>query len=150
MAPAGLAARDTLRLEAGLPLHGADIDELTTPVEAGLTFCIGKRRRTTWDFPGAVAIRDELDHGAHRLRVGLRPEGRVPARAGTTVAAPDGTGAGTVTSGTFSPTLGVPIATAYVRRDLAADGTRLDLLVRGRAVPAAVCPLPFVPHRYHR
>ena len=150
VAPAGLGARDSLRLEAGLPLHGHDIDELTTPVEAGLVWTIGKRRRTNWDFPGAVAIRDQLDNGATRYRVGLLPEGRAPARAGCTIVAADGTDAGTVTSGTFSPTLDAPIAMGYVRRDLAADGTGLFLMLRGKPVPARVVPLPFVPHRYFR
>lgn len=148
VAPAGLGARDTLRLEAGLPLWGHDIDEITTPVEAGLVWAIGKRRRMAWDFVGATPIRDHFDNGAPRLRVGLRLEGRSPARAGTTLAAEDGTDAGTVTSGTHAPTLDAPIAMASVRRDLAADGTRLLAMLRGRPVPATVVPLPFVPHRY--
>jgi aminomethyltransferase len=146
--PAGLGARDSLRLEAGLCLYGNDIDELTTPVEAGLTWVIGKRRKLAWDFPGAAAIRDQLDHGAARLRVGIRPDGRAPARAGATIAAADGTEAGTITSGGFGPSLNAPIAMGYVRRDLAADGTKLSLLVRGKSLPATVVPLPFVPHRY--
>jgi aminomethyltransferase len=148
--PAGLGARDSLRLEAGLCLYGNDIDELTTPVEAGLTWVIGKRRKVAWDFPGGAAIRDQLDHGAPRLRVGIRPDGRAPARAGTTIAAADGTEAGTITSGGFGPSLNAPIAMGYVRRDLAADGTKLSLLVRGKSLPATVVPLPFVPHRYAR
>jgi aminomethyltransferase len=148
--PAGLGARDSLRLEAGLPLHGNDIDELTTPIEAGLLWTIGKRRRMAWDFPGAGAVRDEFEHGAHRRRVGIRPEGRAPARAGTLIVAPDGTGAGTVTSGGFSPTLNGPLAMGYVRKDLAADGAALSLMVRDKPLPARVVPLPFVPHRYAR
>jgi aminomethyltransferase len=148
VAPAGLGARDSLRLEAGLCLYGHDIDELTSPVEAGLTWVIGKRRRTSWDFPGAAAIRDQLKHGAHRRRVGIRPEGRAPARAQTEIVASDGTAAGTVTSGSFSPTLSAPIAMGYVRRDLIADGTSVHLIVRGKPLPALVVPLPFVPHRY--
>jgi aminomethyltransferase len=147
--PAGLGARDSLRLEAGLCLYGNDIDELTTPVEAGLTWVIGKRRKVAWDFPGAVVIRDQLDNGVTRLRVGIRPDGRAPARAGTTIAA-DGTDAGTITSGGFGPSVNAPIAMGYVRRDLAADGTKLSLLVRGKSLPATVVPLPFVPHRYAR
>jgi aminomethyltransferase len=150
VAPAGLGARDSLRLEAGLCLYGNDIDELTTPVEAGLTWTIGKRRKATWDFPGAAAIRDQLDNGPHRLRVGLRPEGRAPARAATPIVAADGTGAGTVTSGGFGPTVGSPVAMGYVRRDLTADGTQLFLTVRGKNLPATVVPMPFVPHRYIR
>ncbi len=150
VAPAGLGARDSLRLEAGLCLYGNDIDELTSPVEANLSWTVGKRRRQDWDFPGGVAIRDQLENGPTRLRVGLRPDGRAPARAGATIAAPDGTGAGTVTSGGFGPTVGAPIAMGYVRRDLVAEGTALNLMVRGNALPARVVPLPFVPHRYVR
>jgi aminomethyltransferase len=148
--PAGLGARDLLRLEAGLPLYGLDLDDVTTPVEAGLAWTIGKRRRAAWDFLGAAAIRDQIDNGAPRLRVGLHLEGRAPARGGASLLGPDGTEAGTVTSGTFSPTLGRPIAMAYVRRDLAADGTKLSALLRGRPVGARVVPLPFVPHHYPR
>ena len=150
VSPAGLGARDSLRLEAGLCLYGNDIDELTTPVEADLTWVIGKRRRTAWDFPGAAAIRDQFEHGAHRHRVGIRPDGRAPARALTDIVAGDGTAAGTITSGGFSPTLTAPIAMGYVRKDLAADGTALHLIVRGKPLPARVVPLPFVPHRYAR
>ena len=148
--PAGLGARDSLRLEAGLCLYGNDIDELTTPVEAGLTWVIGKRRRTTWDFPGAAAIRDQFEHGAVRHRVGIRPDGRAPARAQTEIVASDGTAAGIITSGGFSPTLSAPIAMGYVRKDLAADGTAVHLVVRGKPLPARIVPMPFVPHRYVR
>ncbi len=147
---AGLGARDSLRLEAGLCLYGNDIDELTTPVEANLNWTIAKRRRESKDFPGAVPIMDQLANGPTRLRVGLRPEGRAPARAETVIAAADGTAAGTVTSGGFGPTAGTPIAMGYVRRDLANEGQALDLLVRGKALPARVTALPFVPHRYAR
>jgi aminomethyltransferase len=148
VAPAGLGARDSLRLEAGLCLYGNDIDELTTPIEAGLVWVIGKRRRATWDFPGAAAIRDQLENGAVRHRVGIRPDGRAPARAQTDIVAGDGTAAGIITSGGFSPTLNAPIAMGYVRKDLAADGTALHLIVRGKNLPARVVPMPFVPHRY--
>lgn len=148
--PAGLGARDSLRLEAGLCLYGNDLDEVTTPVEAGLTWVIGKRRKMDWNFLGGIAIRDQLDHGAPRLRVGIRPDGRAPARAGVEIVAADGTEAGVITSGGFSPSLNVPIAMGYVRRDLAGDGTALDLLVRGKPLPARVAPMPFVPHRYVR
>jgi aminomethyltransferase len=148
--PVGLGARDSLRLEAGLCLYGNDVDELTSPVEAGLTWVIGKRRRMDWAFPGGLVMRDQLANGVVRRRVGIRPDGRAPARALTTIMAEDGTEAGTVTSGGFAPTLNAPIAMGYVRRDLAADGTRLNLIVRGRAVQATVVPLPFVPHRYTR
>jgi aminomethyltransferase len=150
VAPAGLGARDILRLEAGLCLFGADIDELTTPVEAGLAWTIGKRRRAEGGYPGAAVVADQLASGPHRRRVGIRPDGRAPARAGATIAAADGTDAGTITSGGFSPTLGAPIAMGYVRKDLVAEGTRLALALRGRQVPAEVVKLPFVPHRYPR
>jgi len=143
--PAGLGARDSLRLEAGLCLYGNDLDETTTPVEAGLTWVIGKRRKMDWDFPGGAIVRDQLDNGASRLRVGIRPDGRTPARAGTVVE-----GAGIVTSGGFSPTLNGPIAMGYVGRAAAEDGTALTLTVRGKALPATVVPMPFVPHRYAR
>jgi aminomethyltransferase len=148
--PIGLGARDSLRLEAGLCLYGNDLDELTSPIEAGLTWVIGKRRKRDWDFPGGQLMRDQLDNGATRRRVGIRPDGRTPARAQTTIMAEDGTEAGTVTSGGFGPSVNGPVAMGYVRRDLAADGTRLSLIVRGKAIPATVVPLPFVPHRYQR
>jgi aminomethyltransferase len=148
--PAGLGARDSLRLEAGLCLYGNDLDEVTTPVEAGLTWVIGKRRKLAGDYPGAAVVRDQLAIGALRLRVGLRPDGRAPARAGTTIMDGEGNEAGLVTSGGFSPSLNAPIAMGYVRRDVAADGTGLFLLVRGKPLPATVVPMPFVPHRYIR
>jgi aminomethyltransferase len=148
VAPAGLGARDSLRLEAGLCLHGNDIDDLTTPVEAGLAWTIGKRRRRDWDFMGAQAIRDQLENGPHRLRAGIRLAGRAPARAKTDIIAEDGTAAGTVTSGSFSPTLNAPVAMGYVRKDLSQPGTLVQLMVRGRPLPATVTTLPFVPHRY--
>jgi aminomethyltransferase len=148
--PAGLGARDSLRLEAGLCLYGNDIDELTTPVEADLGWVIGRRRRADWDFPGAAPIRDQIEHGAPRQRVGIRPDGRAPARALTEIVAPDGTAAGTITSGGYSPTLSAPVAMGYVRKDLAVDGAALHLMVRGKPLPARVVPLPFVPHRYAR
>ncbi len=147
VAPAGLGARDSLRLEAGLCLYGSDIDAVTSPVEANLAWAIGKRRRAEGGFPGATVIQDQLAHGATRTRVGLRPSGRAPARAETAIVAA-GTEGGTVTSGGFSPTLGAPIAMGYVRRDLATPGTVVDLMIRGVAAPATVVSLPFVPHRY--
>jgi aminomethyltransferase len=150
VAPAGLGARDSLRLEAGLPLYGQDLDEFTTPVEAGLTWAIGKRRKMAWGFPGAATIRDQLDNGPPRMRVGLLPEGRAPVRAGVSVLSADGATVGLVSSGTFSPTRDAPIAMAYVRPPFAADGTPLTLMLRGKPVAARVAPLPFVPHRYAR
>jgi aminomethyltransferase len=148
--PIGLGARDSLRLEAGLCLYGNDIDELTSPIEAGLTWVIGKRRKLNWDFPGGALMRDQLDNGAPRRRVGIRPDSRTPARALTTIMADDGTEAGTITSGGFGPTVNGPIAMGYVRKDLADDGTKLNLIVRGKTIPATVVPLPFTPHRYIR
>jgi len=148
--PAGLGARDSLRLEAGLCLYGNDIDETTSPVEAALTWTIGKRRRVAWDFPGAARVREELANGPRRLRVGIRPEGRQPARAHTPIHAPGGEAIGEITSGGFGPSLNGPMAMGYVARSHAADGTALDLMLRGRAVPARIAPLPFVPHRYAR
>src|SRR4051794_27032773 len=149
--PAGLGARDSLRLEAGLCLYGNDIDETTSPVEAGLTWAISKRRKMDWDFLGGGVIRDQLDRGASRLRVGIRPDGRAPAREHTAILSPDGEAIlGEITSGGFGPTLNGPMAMGYVRRDQSADGSKLSLMVRGKPLPATVVPLPFVPHRYVR
>ncbi len=147
--PVGLGARDTLRLEAGLCLYGHDIDETTSPVEAGLTWAIGKRRRDEGGFPGYDRIRRELAEGPARLRVGLRPEGRAPAREGTQITV-GGETVGTVTSGGFAPTVGAPVAMGYVAASHAATGTAVDLMVRGRALPATVADMPFTPHRYRR
>ena len=146
--PAGLGARDSLRLEAGLCLYGQDIDELTTPVEANLSWAIGKRRRAEGGFTGAAVIQDQLENGPTRLRVGLRPSGPAPARALTPIVTPDGMSAGNVTSGGFSPTLKAPIAMGYVRHGLSAPGTPLHLLVRNTPLPATVVTLPFVATHY--
>jgi aminomethyltransferase len=149
--PAGLGARDSLRLEAGLCLYGNDIDETTSPVEAALNWAVGKRRRIAWDFQGGQQIRAQLENGPTRLRVGIRPDGRAPAREHTPILAPDGQEmVGEITSGGFGPSLNAPMAMGYVRRDLSADGTKLSLLVRGKPIPATVVPLPFVSHRYVR
>jgi aminomethyltransferase len=149
--PAGLGARDSLRLEAGLCLYGNDIDETTSPAEAGLVWAISKRRKLTWDFAGGPAIRAQLDDGPARRRVGIRPDGRAPAREHTVILTPDGKDlAGEITSGGFGPSLNGPMAMGYVRRDLAEDGSKLSLMVRGKPLPATVVPLPFVPHRYVR
>ncbi len=148
--PAGLGARDSLRLEAGLCLYGNDIDETTSPVEAGLTWTIGKRRRSEWNFPGAARVRDELDNGPQRLRVGIKPEGRQPARGHTPIHAPGGAAMGEITSGGFGPSANAPVAMGYVARAHAADGTPVELMVRGKPLPARVAPLPFIPHRYAR
>ncbi|MQA66745.1 MAG: glycine cleavage system aminomethyltransferase GcvT [Alphaproteobacteria bacterium] len=148
--PIGLGARDTLRLEAGLCLYGHDIDTTTTPVEAGLAWTISKRRRAEGGFPGAARIQRELAEGPARKRVGIRPEGRAPARDGTAVSDSAGHAVGTITSGGFSPSLGAPVAMGYVASSAAAPGTALALDVRGRALAARVADLPFVPHRYHK
>jgi aminomethyltransferase len=148
--PIGLGARDSLRLEAGLCLYGHDIDETTDPVEADLVWAIGKRRKMAKDFPAAAKIMTRLFDGAPRKRVGIRPEGRAPAREGTQIADKQGRVVGYVTSGGFGPTANGPIAMGYIETALAGDGTELDLLVRGKALPARVAPLPFVPHRYKR
>jgi aminomethyltransferase len=146
--PIGLGARDSLRLEAGLCLYGHDIDETTSPVEAGLAWSIQKRRRAEGGFPGHARIRRELEKGPSRRRVGIRPDGRAPAREGAEVLAPSGERSGTVTSGGFGPSVNAPIAMAYVQARHAEPGTRVHLMVRGRALGAGVVPLPFVPHRY--
>jgi len=150
VAPVGLGARDTLRLEAGLCLYGHDIDETTTPIEADLGRTIPKRRRAEGGFPGAARILRELAEGPPRRRVGLRPDGRAPAREGTEIVDAAGRTVGRVTSGGFGPSVGGPIAMGYVETALAAPGTALSLVVRGTPRPARVVPLPFVPHRYHR
>ncbi len=147
--PIGLGARDSLRLEAGLPLYGHDIDETTSPVEADLAFAIHKRRRESGGFPGAERILRELAEGTSRRRVGIRPEGKAPARDGTPIE-DAGRTVGIVTSGGYGPTVAAPIAMGYVPPALAAPGTALSLPVRGRALAATVTPMPFVPHRYYR
>jgi aminomethyltransferase len=146
--PIGLGARDSLRLEAGLCLYGHDIDETTSPVEAGLAWSIQKRRRTEGGFPGCDRIRRELAEGVARRRVGIKPEGRAPAREGTEVFSLLGERIGVVTSGGFGPSVGGPVAMGYVAAGYAEAGTPVNLMVRGKALSAAVAPLPFVPHRY--
>ena len=148
--PIGLGARDSLRLEAGLCLYGHDIDETTTPVEARLAWTIGKRRHAEGGFPGAAIVLRQLAEGAPRARVGIRPEGRAPAREDTPVLDIAGAGIGRVTSGGFGPSVGGPIAMGYVDSTHAPAGTPLSLLVRGVARPATVAPLPFIPTHYYR
>ena len=147
--PIGLGARDSLRLEAGLPLYGHDLSPDVDPVSAGLEFAISKARRKAGGFPGAQRILKLLADGTPTRRVGLALEGRMAAREGAPVFAGD-TQVGHVTSGGFSPTLGHPIAMAYVKSEQASDGTALEIEVRGKRLPARVVPMPFVPHRYHR
>lgn len=148
-APAGLGARDSLRMEAGLCLYGSDIDETTSPIEAGIGWIIQKRRREEGGFPGAERILRELAEGPARRLVGLQPVGRAPARPGVEIAA-GGEVIGQVTSGGFSPTLGGPISMGYVAATHAEPGTEVDLMIRGKANPARVAALPFVTQNYKR
>ena len=148
--PVGLGARDSLRLEAGLCLYGHDINQETSPVEAGLTWSILKRRRTDGGFPGYRRIMRELAEGTLRQRVGIQPQGRAPAREGTEIMDMNGELIGEVTSGGFGPTAEGPIAMGYVARDFADVGTDVQLAVRGKLLPASLVPLPFVAHRYKR
>jgi aminomethyltransferase len=148
--PIGLGARDTLRLEAGLCLYGQDMDETVSPVEAALSFSIGKRRRAEGGFPGAERILGELREGPKRIRAGLKLEGRAAARTGMTVTDSACNPAGQVTSGAFTPSLAASVAMAYVPAGCAAPGTQLAVQIRGAAVPARVVPMPFVPHKYVR
>jgi aminomethyltransferase len=148
--PVGLGARDSLRLEAGLCLYGHDIDETTSPVEAALDFALSKRRLEEGGFPGEDRIRRELASGPPRLRVGIRPIGKAPAREGTPIEDLETGRIGIVTSGGFGPTVGSPVAMGYVTRAQAEIGNPLSLIVRDKAQPASVVALPFVPHRYHR
>jgi aminomethyltransferase len=153
--PVGLGARDSLRLEAGLCLYGHDIDETTSPVEAALEWAIqGARRRggaRQGGFPGADAILGQIEAGASRRRVGLRPEGRAPMREGVELAAEaEGPAIGRITSGGFGPTLGGPVAMGYVPAEHAAPETRLQGLLRGKALPVTVTRLPFIKPGYKR
>jgi aminomethyltransferase len=147
---AGLGARDSLRLEAGLCLYGHELTPEISPIEARLTWSIAKRRRENGGFPGAGVIQRQLAEGPVRRLVGIRPEGRAPAREETEIQDGDGQAIGMVTSGGFGPTVGGPVALGYVARAHAAPGTPLQLLIRGKPHPAEVVALPFVPHRYHR
>jgi glycine cleavage system T protein (aminomethyltransferase) len=148
--PVGLGARDTLRLEAGLCLYGHDIDTTTTPVEAGLAWAIGKRRRAEGGFPGDAVIQAQLRDGTGRKRVGVRPDGRAPVRDGAELTDDGGNTIGAVTSGGFGPSIGAPIAMGYVDAGHAAAGTELNATVRGKSLPGRVADMPFVEHRYYR
>lgn len=154
VAPAGLGARDTLRLEAGLCLYGHDIDTATTPVEAGLVWAIQKLRRPGGEraggHPGAEVIGAQLTGGAARRRVGLVGLERLPVREGAPLLDAEGRRVGQVTSGTVGPSVGQPIAMGYVETALAAVGTALFAEVRGKRVPMQVAAMPFAPHRYFR
>ncbi len=148
--PVGLGARDSLRLEAGLPLYGHDLDETTSPVEAALNFAIAKARRESGGFPGAERILGELKDGPSRIRVGLKPAGRAPVREGADILSGDGATIGTVTSGGFGPSVGGPVAMGYVEPAYREPGSEIQLSGRRGPEPAAVAKLPFVPHRYVR
>jgi aminomethyltransferase len=147
--PIGLGARDSLRLEAGLPLYGHDLDPAIDPVQGDLTFAINKRRREQGGFAGAERILGALANGPAKKRVGLKIEGKMPAREGALIF--DGaTQIGVLTSGGFAPSLGFPIAMGYVTRDFTALGTPVEIEVRGKRIAATVSPMPFIPNRYHR
>ncbi len=148
--PAGLGARNSLRLEAGLCLYGNDIDESTNPVAAGLGFALSRKRLAEGHFLGAAAVNKALLEGTAETLVGIRLEGRAPARAGAEIRLPGGESVGRITSGVFSPTLNAPIALGYVRLDCTRIGTKLDLIVRDKPLPGQVTALPFVPHNYVR
>ena len=149
VAPIGLGARDSLRLEAGLCLYGHDMDETTTPVEASLTWAVAKTRRERADFPGARRILKQIEDKPGKKRVGLALKDRAPAREGAEIHH-DGDAVGVVTSGGFGPSVGGPIAMGYVRTDLAKPGTGVDLMVRGKARQAEIVKTPFSEHRFFR
>ncbi|MEZ5923581.1 MAG: glycine cleavage system aminomethyltransferase GcvT [Hyphomicrobiaceae bacterium] len=148
--PIGLGARDSLRLEAGLCLYGHDIDETTSPVEAALTWSIGKRRRVEGGFPGHARIAREIADGPARKRVGIRPEGRQPAREGTVIQDAGGREIGRITSGGFGPSANAPVAMGYVEIGHAAVGTSVGLIVRDKRLAASVTDPTFVPHHYKK
>ncbi len=150
VAPVGLGARDSLRLEAGLCLYGHELDETVDPVEAAIAWSIPKRRRAEAGFPGAGRILRALAEGTARVRVGIRPDGRAPAREGTEIVSSDGAAIGIVTSGGFGPSVGGPIAMGFVERAHAATGTPIGLIVRGKRLGGRVVALPFHSHAYHR
>jgi len=147
--PAGLGARDSLRLEAGLPLYGHDLTLETDPVSADLTFALSKKRRERGGYLGHGPVMEALDNGPATKRVGLKLEGRMPAREGAEVFAGD-TKIGAVTSGGFSPTLGQPIAMAYIDTAYTDAGTELVCKVRNKSLPATITSMPFVSHKYYR
>ena len=148
--PIGLGARDSLRLEAGLPLYGHDLDATTSPVEAGLTFAVAKARREAGDFPGAKRILTELADGPARKLAGILPSGRAPVREGAQILSPDGAAIGVVTSGGFGPTLGGPVAMGYVDPAFTEPGRQVQVAGRRGPEAAVISALPFVPHNYVR
>ena len=148
--PVGLGARDSLRLEGGLCLYGHELDETISPVEADLVWSIQKRRRAEGGFIGAGRVQKELAEGVARKRVGIQPEGRAPARDGTVITDLFGRQIGAITSGGFGPTVGGPIAMGYVETASSAPGTKIQLIVRDKPMPAEIVKLPFVPNRFKR
>lgn len=147
--PIGLGARDSLRLEAGLPLYGQDLTEAINPVEADLGFALAKRRREEANFPGAEQVLAQYQSGASRKRVGLNILGKMPVREGAPLFAGDQE-IGLVTSGGFAPTVGAPIAMGYVGREFTEIGTELTAQVRGKSVPVQIAAMPFISHKYVR
>ncbi len=154
VAPIGLGARDSLRLEAGLCLYGHDIDATTTPLEASLAWALSKSRRAAGarpgGYPGAEVIFEQFATGVARRRVGLKPTGRAPVREGTALVDATGRAIGQVTSGGFGPSVGGPIAMGYVETALAKAGTEIQAMLRGKPQPVTVTKMPFVAQRYYR
>lgn len=148
--PAGLGARDSLRMEAGLCLYGNDIDQSTSPIEASLSWAIQKRRKEEGGFPGAALIQKELAEGAARKLVGIKPEGRAPARQHVEIQCLEGNPIGEITSGGFGPTVGAPVAMGYVSAGHGEPGEKVNLIIRGKAQPAEIVSLPFVQQNYKR
>lgn len=149
-APAGLGARDSLRLEAGLCLYGNDIDQSTSPIEASLSWAIQKRRKEEGGFPGAARIQKEIAEGSGQKLVGIKPTGRAPARQLVEIHSTDGGKIGEITSGCFGPTVGGPVAMGYVTTDHSQPGTTVNLIIRGKSHPAEITALPFVTQNYKR
>ncbi|KAF3998334.1 glycine cleavage system aminomethyltransferase GcvT [Glaciimonas immobilis] len=154
VAPVGLGARDSLRLEAGLCLYGHDLNVSTTPVEASLVWALSKVRRADQPrgggYPGAEIIQRQLAEGVARKRVGLLPQDRVPVREGAEIVNPSGHVVGIVTSGGFGPTVGAPVAMGYVETAYASSGSALHAIVRGKPIPVVVTKMPFTPQHYYR
>jgi aminomethyltransferase len=148
--PIGLGARDSLRLEAGLCLYGHELEESLSPVEAALSWAIPKRRREQGGFLGYERLVREWQGGVKRIRIGLRPEGRAPAREGTKILSQAGEEIGLITSGGFGPSVQGPVAMGYIDASQVTPGSSVQLAIRDRQVPAQVTKLPFIPHRYKR
>ena len=148
--PIGLGARDTLRLEAGLCLYGHDINETTTPIEANLKWAISKRRREEGGFSGYNKIKSDINGKLSRLRIGIKPTGKIIAREGTKIFSVDGQEIGSITSGTYGPSVNGPIAMGYVKYNFSKSGTKILLEVRGKKYEAHVSELPFYKKSYVR